>query len=103
MGSETEPGKLHGGVGALLRLGSHAIVMVDRRTCALGYTAAYLAWRDGNWQVQSSIGDVGQLPLPPERGVVPPEGETLDLPIPALSSTTRWVVVERGIAPSHTR
>ena len=92
-------GRTHALEGALVRVGAHAIAIADRRPRGLDFAAAYLRRRSTRWEVQWSIGDVHQLPLPPEPAGVAEEETSLELPIPGQSSTSRWLVVERDVAP----
>ena len=92
-------GRSHSLRGALVRLGAHAIVIADRRPRDFDYAAAYLRYRSARWEVQWSIGDVQQLPLPPEPAETAEEGASLELAIPGLATTSRWLVVERGVVP----
>jgi len=99
--SEDRSGETHALSGVLVRLGSHAIAITDRRRSGGDYCAAYLIHRGGRWLPQWSVGDVAQLPRPPAASETLREGDAVELPMDVPSFVTRWRVRECGVAPDH--
>lgn len=70
----------------LVRVGDHAIVVVDERAQGGEHRARYERFEGGRWWTEVSIGDAADLPSPPE--VMPTPSTELDL------GGLRWRVVE---------
>jgi len=50
----------------LVRLGRHAITVVDRRPQGGGFAACYRVHASGRWRIQFAIGEAASLPAPGE-------------------------------------
>jgi hypothetical protein len=61
----------------LVRVGEHAIVLLDDRATGGEYRGRYDRLVDGTWQAQESLGDADALPAPPDEP--PSVGSTFEL------------------------